>query len=103
METIYRLSGATEVAFESEACEECRDDEAHTLDRALLQTPYPFYDVTVIPRSEGADDDGSVQRLGGWGRKRYDRSGRCRLGDRGWGGFCGWSKRGLTAGHGVST
>ncbi len=57
METIYRLSGTTEVAFESEPCEECRDDEAHTLDRALLQTPYPFYDVAVIPRSEDADDD----------------------------------------------
>ena len=57
METIYRLSGTTEVVFESEPCEECRDDEAHTLDRALLQTPYPFYDVTVIPRSEDADDD----------------------------------------------
>ena len=57
METIYRLSGTTEVAFESEPCEECRDDEAHTLDRALLQTPFPFYDVNVIPRSEDADDD----------------------------------------------
>ena len=41
----------------SEPCEECRDDEAHTLDRALLQTPFPFYDVNVIPRSEDADDD----------------------------------------------
>ena len=57
METIYRLSGTTEVVFESEPCEECRDDEAHTLDRALLQTPFPFYDVNVIPRSEDADDD----------------------------------------------
>ena len=57
METIYRLSGTTEVAFESEPCAECRDDEAHTLDRALLETPYPIYDVAVIPRSEDADDD----------------------------------------------
>ena len=57
METIYRLSGTTEVAFESEPCAECRDDEAHTLDRAILETPYPIYDVAVIPRSEDADDD----------------------------------------------
>jgi hypothetical protein len=27
--------------------------------------------------------EGSVQKLGGWGPKQYDRSGRCRLGDRG--------------------
>src|SRR5450631_3715290 len=57
METIYRLSGTTEVAFESEPCAECCDDEAHTLDRAMLETPYPIYDVAVIPRSEDADDD----------------------------------------------
>ena len=43
----------------------------------------------VLPRHKRR---GSVQRLGGWGRKRYDRSGCCRLGDRGMGGFSGWSK-----------
>src|SRR5689334_5577891 len=52
----------------------------------------------------GADrvPQGSVQKVGGLGRKRYDRSDRCRLGDRAWGGCCGWSRRGPTAGHGVS-
>jgi hypothetical protein len=55
METVYRLSGTTEVSFASEPCEECRDEEAHTLDRALIHTPYPFYDVDVLPRSDDAD------------------------------------------------
>ncbi len=32
---------------------------------------------------------GSVQRLGGCGRERYDRPGRCRLGDCGWAWYCG--------------
>src|SRR5271165_5297522 len=46
---------------------------------------------------------GSVQKVGGLGRKRYDRLGHCRPGDRGWGGFCGWSKRRLIAPDRVST
>jgi hypothetical protein len=46
---------------------------------------------------------GTVQRLGGYGLKRYDWSGCCRLGDRGWGGFCSWSILGPRTGHRVST
>jgi transposase len=45
---------------------------------------------------------GTVQKLGVCGRGRYDRPGRCRLGDRGWAWCCGWSRRGLMAGRAAS-
>jgi hypothetical protein len=39
--------------------------------------------------------------LGGWRRERYDQPRRGRLGERGWGWCCSWSKRGLTLGGGI--
>src|SRR5215213_9525120 len=33
---------------------------------------------------------GNAQRLGGWRREQYDRSGRLPAGDRGWGGSYVW-------------
>jgi peptide/nickel transport system substrate-binding protein len=45
---------------------------------------------------------GTVQRLRVCGRGRYDRPGRCRLGNLGWAWCCGWSRRGLMAGRAAS-
>jgi transposase-like protein len=46
--------------------------------------------------------EGSVQRLGECAGERYDRPGRSRLGDHGWGWCCSWSKCGPTARRAVS-
>ncbi len=65
--------------------------------KAILQKT--MTDLPVVPLYA----DGSVQRLGGCGRERYDLPGRCRPGDHGWDWCCSWSKLGLTAGRAAST